>query len=875
MSKIQIAIIILAVVAIIAVPTVTFFTSSAAPKPTHDEHEFTDTWKTDATSHWKSCTGAGCTEVSEKAEHAYGEGVVTTEPTEAEEGVTTYTCTVCGYAKLEHIAKLEHVHTYESNWTNDATHHWHASTCGHEDGEKEEHVFDDGFIEKQPTDSENGLIVYTCAYCGYSYEEELTPTTHYHVYETEWTYDDNSHWHASACGHANIKDKANHTLGEGKVIVAATEYEEGLRVYPCKICGYEKEEAIPKLAHVHNFVDGVCRCGLDHIACSACNKCAKEGCTECAEQCVFTRQNYVVPFAPNATYLGDPEGPNGIKPGDAGSYVYDRTIQASFVVLEDGAHATKVTLPNGAAGHSGVSFWSNQNFTNTGMAGYNVNVPQYQNVATPIRMYFTNTGDSELLFKFSFIDYWYDKGAVTVQLAPGESKVVEFTSTFANDTVGLNNQIVFLQNAEKGASLTIWGEFVADTAEYLTIAVPADKLSFKVGDTFTAEGLILNMNRGSTDGKTNLYNRIYITDNYTTNLDGHVFTEADALAGKKTVTVSFAGKTITYDITMADHDHNLTLVKAVSPVACTTEGTESYYQCSIAGCGKMFSDSAAIKQITSPTKIPCHTAPTGDTVYPGTTVKCTKCQASMIAPVTENWVLFSISTQATVGSNIKNGKIEHAEVNGVPGTKVSIGAGTVGATNNSAFYLQMTNNDAGYQTVIPNVTPSAPSGSVRKIVMHYVNYSDVQITMNLQNDAGSSYAMAPITIPANGTASVTFDCKFVGGSNWFYYFVDCSPTKDVSFGVYGYFYVYDQEVSEVSIAKNANQATFKVGERFSTEGLIVNATLPSGSTKTAYAATGYTTDLDGYIFTAADIGTKTVTVDFGGKKVTYKITITE
>lgn len=53
------------------------------------------------------------------------------------------------YAYFEKV----HEHTYSAEWTNDATNHWHASTCGHSvvDG-KEAHVFNNAYI---------------CTVCGY------------------------------------------------------------------------------------------------------------------------------------------------------------------------------------------------------------------------------------------------------------------------------------------------------------------------------------------------------------------------------------------------------------------------------------------------------------------------------------------------------------------------------------------------------------------------------------------------------------------------------------------------------------------------------------------------------------------------------------
>lgn len=185
----------------------------------------------------------------------------------------------------------------------------------------------------------------------------------------------------------------------------------------------------------------------------------------------------------------------------------------------------------------------------------------------------------------------------------------------------------------------------------------------------------------------------------------------------------------------------------------------------------------------------------------------------------------------------------------------------------------MNDNDADRQTVIPNLSSQHKTGELRHVILYYVNYSNEDITVNLQNDNGGGNGS--VTIPANGTAICQFDIKNVGGSNWFYLYIDSDVTNDVDFGVYGFFYINDSELSELTINSAATKVEYKVGETFPSEGLVLNATLPSSTTKQVYAQTGYTTDLDGYTFTAEDVGTKTVTVTLSRKTVTYEITVTE
>ena len=64
-----------------------------------------------------------------------------------------------------------HEHTYSDSWTKDATHHWHASTCGHEVTEgKAAHSFGDWTTTKEATEEAGSER--SCTVCGYTETEE-------------------------------------------------------------------------------------------------------------------------------------------------------------------------------------------------------------------------------------------------------------------------------------------------------------------------------------------------------------------------------------------------------------------------------------------------------------------------------------------------------------------------------------------------------------------------------------------------------------------------------------------------------------------------------------------------------------------------------
>ena len=142
----------------------------------NNKHDFAEEWKFDATGHWHECTTKGHTDTSEKANHTFGAGEVTKEPTEEEDGEKTFICTVCGYKKAESIPALEHTHKFDNNvWEKDETNHWHPATCGHTDqkGSPEPHVWNEGEVTKPADYGVVGEKKFTCTKCGYEKTESI------------------------------------------------------------------------------------------------------------------------------------------------------------------------------------------------------------------------------------------------------------------------------------------------------------------------------------------------------------------------------------------------------------------------------------------------------------------------------------------------------------------------------------------------------------------------------------------------------------------------------------------------------------------------------------------------------------------------------
>ena len=87
-------------------------------------HDFTTSWTHDDNEHWKQCSR--CDKKDDVSPHTWDNGTITTAPTCTKAGEETYSCTKCDATKIEPIPATGH--SWKSDWTSDATHHWHECT---------------------------------------------------------------------------------------------------------------------------------------------------------------------------------------------------------------------------------------------------------------------------------------------------------------------------------------------------------------------------------------------------------------------------------------------------------------------------------------------------------------------------------------------------------------------------------------------------------------------------------------------------------------------------------------------------------------------------------------------------------------------------
>ena len=164
-------------------------------------------------------------EIPATGEHTWDNGTVTTEPTENEPGVRTFTCAVCGATKTAPIPATG-AHDYQFTRTVAPTctaggyDLYTCSGCGATEKRNPTdalgHKWDSGKVTTEPTETAPGVRTYTCTVCG-EVKTEVIPATGAHTHK----------WDA------------------GKVTTAPSATTPGVRTYTCTICGQTKEEVIP------------------------------------------------------------------------------------------------------------------------------------------------------------------------------------------------------------------------------------------------------------------------------------------------------------------------------------------------------------------------------------------------------------------------------------------------------------------------------------------------------------------------------------------------------------------------------------------------------------------------------------------------------
>ena len=194
--------------------------------------------------------------------HDWGNGVVTTAPTETTPGVRTYTCSGCDQTRTEAIPATgahdyQFTKTVAPTCTDGGYDLYTCSGCGATERrnltDAAGHKWDGGTVTTAPTETTPGARTFTCTVCG-DIREETIPATGAHDYQftknvaptcTDGGYD---LYTCSGCGateRRNLTDAAGHKWDNGVVTTAPTETTPGVRTFTCTVCGQTRTEAIP------------------------------------------------------------------------------------------------------------------------------------------------------------------------------------------------------------------------------------------------------------------------------------------------------------------------------------------------------------------------------------------------------------------------------------------------------------------------------------------------------------------------------------------------------------------------------------------------------------------------------------------------------
>ena len=192
-------------------------------------HDFTTSWTHDDNEHWKQCSR--CDEKKDVSPHTWNNGTITTAPTCTKAGKKTYSCTKCDATKIEPIPATGH--SWKSDWTSDATHHWHE--CANENCDVTDNAGKDGYAEHSggtATCTEKAV----CTHCGQSYGE-TNPVNH--TGTEQWTQTTTTHEKKWNCCNTVSVPNENHEWADG--VCSECGYvclhEDTDKNHICDICG--------------------------------------------------------------------------------------------------------------------------------------------------------------------------------------------------------------------------------------------------------------------------------------------------------------------------------------------------------------------------------------------------------------------------------------------------------------------------------------------------------------------------------------------------------------------------------------------------------------------------------------------------------------
>ena len=138
---------------------------------------------------------------------------------------------------VRHGSAPSHAHSWSSEWTSDATHHWHEckNGCTEKDG-----------YGPHSGGAANCTQQAVCTICGAAYGA-LDAANHSGALG-DWKSDENNHWKEYSCCHVHA-DKAPHNWDTGVIKKQPTCTTAGEKTFTCTVCNGTKKETLAALEH--------------------------------------------------------------------------------------------------------------------------------------------------------------------------------------------------------------------------------------------------------------------------------------------------------------------------------------------------------------------------------------------------------------------------------------------------------------------------------------------------------------------------------------------------------------------------------------------------------------------------------------------------
>lgn len=322
--------------------------------------------------------------------------------------------------------------------------------------------------------------------------------------------------------------------------------------YECRNCGTLFRDAegmfqinepakAPMLSHSLTKVDSKDAVGFvpgwqEHYTCSNCDSIYKdalglEETTLAAIQIapVLTDFEYKIAFTPAANI----ESINGTGGADY--------ISAAYTTA-DGLPATQYTFKAGATSGKEVEAWIHSVVSQTMANGQNLRVPTFSGTAREMELIVKNEGNQSISFRY-YAENYGDKGGVDITVAAGETKAFTFIVNPGN-SIGCNYALKLLSDVTEETKVTMYGYFYCEgEVDSISFYSQPTKKTFKVGEAFTTDGLVVKANGTN-------YDEVVIANYMTSIEEGYEFTAQDI--GKQTVIVAYGEYTVTYEITVTE-----------------------------------------------------------------------------------------------------------------------------------------------------------------------------------------------------------------------------------------------------------------------------------------------------------------------------------